>query len=75
MESYYKHSRKEDVKIPYYFQCESCFKDSGKLDAYIVGEEAVYNSNFKTLKEEKAQQLAEQAHKNFVEKVKDLLNE
>ena len=69
--TYYKHKRVEDVKIPYNFKCENCMKNSGELQAHLVGMEAEYNSNFKKLKEDKVKKLEKQAHDNLVAKVKE----
>ncbi len=69
--TYYKHTRVEDVNVPYNFQCENCMKNSGDLQAHLVGSEATYNSNFKTISDERDQALKKQAHKNLVKKVKE----
>ena len=68
---YYKHKRVQDTKVPYNFQCENCMKSSGDLQAHIIGEEAIYNSNFKTISDDRANKLEEQAYKNLVSKVKE----
>lgn len=72
MSTYYKHTRVEDANIPYSFQCESCMKNSGDLKAYIVGDTATYNSNFKTLSAEREVKLQEEAHDNLVKKLKEI---
>lgn len=72
---YYKHTRVQHTDIPYSFKCESCAKDSGALKAHIVGQEAVYNSNFKTIDDERAKRLEEEAHKNLVKKVNSIHND
>lgn len=69
---YYKHTRVEDTKLPYRFKCESCAKDSGELQAHIVGDKAIYNSNYKTIDEYRAQKLEAEAHDNLVKKVKKI---
>lgn len=72
MSTYYKHKRVEDTNIPYNFQCESCMKNSGNLKAHIVGNEAIYNSNFKTISADRELKLQEEAHTNLVNKVKEV---
>lgn len=72
---YYKHTRVQHADIPYSFKCENCAKDSGPLKAHIVGQEAVYNSNFKTIDDERAKRLEEEAHKNLVKKVNNIHND
>lgn len=69
---YYKHTRVNDVNIPYSFKCESCAQESGELQAHIVGNEAVYNSNFKTIKEDRAKKLEQEAYDNLVKKVQEV---
>ncbi len=72
MSTYYKHTRVEDTNIPYNFQCESCMKNSGDLKAHVVGDTATYNSNFKTLSDDREAKLQEEAHKNLVNKLKEI---
>ncbi|MCI8589146.1 MAG: hypothetical protein HFE77_00285 [Clostridiales bacterium] len=72
MSVYYKHTRSEDIDIPYTFKCEQCGAGSGPLHAHIVGDKAVYNSNFKTIKEERNQKLCAEAHQKLVNKVKEV---
>ncbi len=72
MSTYYKHTRVEDTNIPYNFQCESCMENSGNLKAHIIGNEAVYNSNFKTINADREMKLQEEAHNNLVNKVKEI---
>lgn len=67
---YYKHKRVESADIPYSFKCESCMKDSGELKAHVVGSEAIYNSNFKTINDDRARKLEQEAHENLVKAVK-----
>ena len=70
MGSYYRHTKSEKVQVPYSFQCEHCGKDSGLLQASIVGTEATESSNFKTLKPEQEKKLRQRAHENLVHKLK-----
>lgn len=69
---YYKHTRTQHADIPYSFKCESCGKDSGKLTARISGGEAVYNSNFKTINDDRAKKLEDEAHAKLVAEVKNV---
>lgn len=69
--TYYKHTRTENTNIPYNFQCENCMKNSGDLQALVVGE-ATCNSNFKTLSEDKSNKLKAEAHKYLVKRVKEV---
>ena len=71
MGSYYKHKRSEKVEVPYSFQCEHCGKDSGLLKAVLVGTEATDNSNFKTLSQDREDNLCKRAHEYLVQKVKE----
>ncbi len=71
MGAYYKHTKTESIKVPYSFRCEQCKKDSGQLQATIVGSEAVVNSNYKTLNEKKQHEIDDMAHKNLVQAVKE----
>lgn len=66
---YYKHTRVQDANIPYSFKCENCAEESGELKAHIVGNEAVYNSNFKTIKEDRVKKLEQEAHDNLLKKI------
>lgn len=68
---YYKHTRIKDINVPYSFQCENCMKNSGDLQAHIIGAEAIYNSNFKTISDDRANKLEKEAYKNLAKKVKD----
>lgn len=70
MGTYYKHTKTESVDVPYSFRCEQCFKDSGTQTATIRGAQAVINSNFKHLDEDRQQKLADTAHSNLVKAVK-----
>ncbi|MCI8331254.1 MAG: hypothetical protein HFE78_00280 [Clostridiales bacterium] len=72
MSVYYKHERSENIDIPYTFKCEQCGAGSGPLNAHIVGDKAIYNSNFKTIKEERNQKLCAEAHEKLVSKVKEI---
>lgn len=67
---YYKHTRVQHADVPYSFKCESCSKDSGPLKARVIGHEAVYNSNFKTIDDARAAKLDQEAHANLVKAVK-----
>ena len=69
--TYYEHRRVRDTWVPYNFQCESCMKNSGNLQAHIIGEEATCNSNFRELNADKADQLEKRAYTNLVLKVKE----
>lgn len=69
--SYYRHTRTQQVEVPYTFRCEHCSKDSGSMWAVVVGT-AEEKSNFKTINEEHEKKLCERAHKNLVQKVKAL---
>lgn len=69
---YFKHKSVDDVFIPYDFQCESCMKKSGDLKAHIVGDEAIYTSNYSSISDDKANKLQEEAHKNLVRKLKEV---
>ena len=68
---YYKHTRVKDTNVPYHFQCENCMKNSGDLQAHIIGSEAVYNSNFKTINDDRANKLEKEAYENLAKKVKE----
>lgn len=68
---YYKHSRIKDINVPYNFQCENCMKNSGDLQAHIIGAEAIYNSNFKTISDDKVDKLEKEAYENLARKVKE----
>ena len=70
--SYYKHSRVKDTRIPYSFECESCKQNSGNLQAHIVGAEAVHNSNFREISDDRAEKLEKQAYNFLVVKVKEV---
>ena len=70
--TYYKHSRVKDTRIPYNFECENCLKNSGDMQAHIVGEEATHNSNFREISDDKAEQLEKQAYNFLVVKVKEI---
>ena len=61
MSSYYKHKRTESAKVPYSFRCEQCMKDSGTLQATIVGTEATHNSMSRSLSQKEETKLQEQA--------------
>lgn len=65
MGSYYKHTRTESAKVPYSFRCEQCMKDSGTLQATIVGGEAVHNSMSRSISEKEEDKMQEQAFKNL----------
>ncbi len=69
MGSYYKHTRRESIDVPYSFRCEQCMQDSGPLTATITIE-AELNSNFKNLNEKKQEQLRDMAHKKLVNEVR-----
>lgn len=71
MGSYYQHTKKVSVDVPYSFQCEQCMKDSGPMMATIVAQ-AEINSNFKDLDNKKRQKLDELAQKNLVSEVKSV---
>lgn len=71
MTTYYKHTKKESIDVPYSFCCEQCMKDSGPLIATIVGNQAEINSNFKNLNAKKQTELDQMAHKKLVRSVKD----
>lgn len=68
--TYYKHKRTTAANVPYTFQCESCMKNSGDLQAHFVAE-ATYNSNFKKLSDDKSFKLEQQAYQNLANKVKE----
>lgn len=72
MGTYYRHTRTEKAEVPYSFQCEHCGKESGLLTAAIVGPEATYNSNFKTLSPDREDKLCREAHGNLVRKMKEI---
>ncbi len=72
MGSYYKHTKKESVDVPYSFRCEQCGKESGKLRAQIVGPVAQINSNFKKLNEKKQAQLNKMAHEKMIRRVREV---
>lgn len=71
MSVYFKHTKKESIKVPYSFRCEQCMKDSGPLMATITGMEAEINSNFKDLDQKGTKKLNEIAHTYLVRAVKD----
>lgn len=70
--TYYKHTRVKETRIPYNFKCESCKQNSGNLQAHIVGAEAIHNSNFREISDDRAEKLERQAYKNLVAKVKEV---
>ena len=72
MGTYFRHTKKESVDVPYSFRCEQCMKDSGTLKATISGMEAEMNSNFKTLNEKNQKKLDEIAHTYLVREVKEV---
>ena len=72
MTDYYEHSVTKDTMIPYSFECENCMKNSGNLQAHIVGEKATYNSISKKISDARTDKLAEEAYKNLVVKVKKI---
>lgn len=65
MSSYYKHKRTESAKVPYSFRCEQCTKESGALQATIVGTEATHNSISRSLSQKEETKLGEQAFQNL----------
>lgn len=69
MGTYYRHTRTEKANVPYSFQCEQCGKESGPLTAVIIGPEATYNSNFKTLSPDREEKLCREAHGKLVRKL------
>lgn len=71
MSSYYKHTRTESAKVPYSFRCEQCMKDSGTLQATIVGMEATHNSMSRSLSAKEEAKLQEEAF----QKLKNTLQE
>lgn len=58
--------------MPYSFQCEQCGKESGPLTAVIIGPEATYNSNFKTLSPDREEKLCREAHGKLVRKMQEV---
>jgi len=72
MGTYYRHTRSEKAEVPYSFQCERCGKESGLLRAVIVGSDANYNSNFKTLSPDREEKLSREAHGYLVRKMKKI---
>lgn len=71
MSTYYKHTKKETVDVPFTFRCEQCMQESGLKFATIAGMQAEINSNFKNLDAKKQEKLNEIAHKNLVREVKE----
>ena len=71
MSTYYKHTKKETVDVPFTFRCEQCMQESGLKFATIAGMQAEINSNFKNLDPKKQEKLNEIAHKNLVREVKE----
>ena len=71
MGTYYRHTRTERAEVPYSFQCEHCGQESGLLRAVIVGPDATYNSNFKTLSPDREEKLSKEAHGKLVQKMKE----
>ena len=70
MSTYYKHTKRESYDIPYSFCCEQCMKESGTLQATIVGDQAEVNSSFRNLSESNQERLDNLAHKYLVQAVK-----
>ena len=66
MASYYKHTQKQSVNVPYSFRCEQCHQDSGPLEAVITGEGEVDNYRKDLLDSEKAK-LEKRAHSALVQ--------
>ena len=58
MSTYYKHTKRMSVDIPYSFRCEQCMQETGTLTATIQAQ-AELNTNFKNLNEKKQQKLDE----------------
>ncbi len=69
MSTYYKHTKRMSVDIPYSFRCEQCMQETGTLTATIQAQ-AELNTNFKNLNEKKQQKLDEMAQANLVREVK-----
>lgn len=69
MSTYYKHTKKMSIDVPYSFRCEQCMQESGTLMATIQAQ-AELNTNFKKLNEKKQQKLDEMAKANLVKEVK-----
>ena len=70
MSTYYKHTKRESYDIPYSFCCEQCMKESGTLQATIVGDQAEVNSSFRNLSDSNQERLDNLAHKYLVQAVK-----
>lgn len=71
MATYYEHTMTEKAEVPYTFQCEHCFKDSGSLWAVVTGK-SYLRSNFNTLNEKQEERLRKDAHITVVSKVRAL---
>lgn len=69
MSTYYKHTKTETIDVPYSFRCEQCMKESGTLNATIIGAQAQLNSNFKELNDKNQRKLDETAHTYLVREV------
>lgn len=69
--TYFEHRRSKDTWVPYNFQCENCMKNSGNLQAHIIGDEATCNSNNGQLNAAREEQLEKRAYTNLVLKVKE----
>lgn len=71
MGTYYKHTKKESIDVPYSFRCEQCMKESGSLKA-TISVEAEINSNYRQLEARKQEKLDQMAHKKLVEEVQEI---
>ena len=71
MGTYYKHTKKESIDVPYSFRCEQCMKESGSLKA-TISVEAEINSNYRHLEARTQEKLDQMAHKKLVDEVQEI---
>ena len=74
MASYYKHTQKQSVNVPYSFRCEQCHQDSGLLEAVITGS-ANLNTHSKVLLDREQAKLSQLAHAALVREVQSVHRE
>lgn len=72
VDSYYKHTRTESVKLPYSFRCEQCMNDSGPRVVTVTGSAYETSRLSKELSDKKEQKLRRDAHKDLVRTLKNM---
>ena len=74
MASYYKHTQKQSVNVPYSFRCEQCHQDSGLLEAVITGS-ANLNTHSKVLLDREQAKLSRLSHAVLVREAQSVHRE